>query len=189
MKTRDIIINSSFELFAEKKFSEISVQDIIDRARCSRFSFYKYFTDKYELMHLYYRSYVNDLLVNHYDGSNFVKVQAEIFQFIKDNESFFANVKDFNGPDSFWSFLTRYSTDFFTSVKCENHAQDRLNEEERIEMRFIVDGAVSVFRAYVELPGVTLSPLQISELLCRHYPRDYHCLPAEKLENFRCRFS
>ncbi len=184
MRTKEIIINSAFELFCQKTFSSISVQAIIDRAGCSRYSFYKYFNDKYELMHLYYRSSINDLLINHYNGSNFVSVQAEIFQFIKDNRNFFLNVKEYSGADSFWDFLTRYTWNIFSAVKCENNGKDHLDEREKIEMHFIVEGAVSVFKKYVDQKEVSLTPIEISELLCSHYPDEYYFLPADKVGGF-----
>ncbi len=189
MNTREIIINSAFELFSQKKFADISVQNIIDHAKCSRFSFYKYFHDKYELMHLYYQSYVNDLLLNQYDGSNFNMIQTKIFQFIKDNETYFYNVKDYDGQDSFWSFLTEYSRNFFTAVKCENSGKPDLSEKEKIELIFVLDGAVSVFREYVNNRKLSLPPVQISELLCQYYPNEYYLLSAEKLDGFRRRLS
>ncbi len=189
MNTREIIINSAFKLFSQQRFADISVQDIIDQAKCSRFSFYKYFHDKYELMHLYYRSYVNDLLLNQYTGSNFKFILAKIFQFIKDNEAYFHNVKDFEGQDSFWNFLTDYSRNFFTAVKCENSGKSELSEKEQIKLIFVLDGAVSVFREFVKNRRITLSPEQISEILCQFFPNDYYILPSEKLDGFRRRLS
>ncbi len=184
MRTKEIIIKSAFDLFCQKPFSSISVQNIIDRAGCSRYSFYKYFNDKYELMHLYYQSAINDLLINQYNGNNFVSVQADIFQFIKDNANYFSNVKEYSGSDSFWDFLTRYTWAFFTAVKCENDGKDQLNEKEKVEMHFVVEGAVSVFKKYVDQKALGLTPMEISELLCSHYPDEYYLLPSDKITGF-----
>ncbi len=184
MRTREIIIKSAFDLFCQKPFSRISVQNIIDHAGCSRYSFYKYFNDKYELMHLYYQSSINDLLVNQYNGNNFISVQAEIFQFIKDNVNYFTNVKEYTGSDSFWAFLTRYTWAFFTAVKCENNGKESLSEKETMEMHFVVEGAVGVFKKYVEEKTFSLSPVEVSELLCSHYPEDYYLLPPDRMGGF-----
>lgn len=185
MKTREIIIDSAFKLLCEKKFSKISVQDIIDKAGCSRFTFYKYFSDKYELMHLYYRSAINSLLFEQYDGSNFVTIQAEIFQFVRENGNYFSNVKEYSGVESFWNFLTDYTWEFFKTVRYINLERNLLNEKEKMEMHFVVEGAVSVFRKYVEQSQLPLSPLEISGLLCQHYPKEYYTLSKEKVEEFR----
>lgn len=184
MRTKEIIVKSAFELFCEKPFSSISVQNIIDRAGCSRYSFYKYFTDKYELMHLYYQSSINAMLINQYNGNNFISVQADIFQFIKDNANYFSNVKEYQGSDSFWDFLTRYTWTFFTAVKCENSGKDSLSVKEKIEMHFVVEGAVSVFKKYVDQKALGLPPMEISELLCTHYPDDYYILPYDRIDGF-----
>ncbi len=89
MNTKTIIQQAAFSLFSQRKFKDITVQDILDRAKCSRYSFYRYYKDKYELMRLYYTSYVTELLCVKYNGDNFPEIQARIFQFVLDNRGYF----------------------------------------------------------------------------------------------------
>jgi AcrR family transcriptional regulator len=49
-RTRSLILQSFRELLAEKGFETISVQDITDRAKINRATFYKHFVDKYDLL-------------------------------------------------------------------------------------------------------------------------------------------
>lgn len=49
-RTRKLLQQAFIELFQEKGFSAISIQDITERATVNRATFYAHFTDKYDLM-------------------------------------------------------------------------------------------------------------------------------------------
>lgn len=49
VKTRANIKNTFIELLSEKDFNEITVQNILDKALINRSTFYKHYSDKYEL--------------------------------------------------------------------------------------------------------------------------------------------
>ncbi|SMC26321.1 transcriptional regulator, TetR family [Clostridium acidisoli DSM 12555] len=49
VKTRANIKNTFIELLSEKEFNEITIQNILDKALINRSTFYKYYSDKYEL--------------------------------------------------------------------------------------------------------------------------------------------
>ncbi|MBR4655671.1 MAG: TetR family transcriptional regulator [Oscillospiraceae bacterium] len=40
MNTKSIIKQAAFDLFSQKRFRDITVQDILDRAKCSRYTLY-----------------------------------------------------------------------------------------------------------------------------------------------------
>ena len=48
-KTRQAIVKAFIELLQEKSFQKITVKDIAERADIGKASFYRHFTDKYEL--------------------------------------------------------------------------------------------------------------------------------------------
>lgn len=49
-RTRSLILQAFSTLLAEKKFENISVQDVTDKAEINRATFYKHFVDKYALL-------------------------------------------------------------------------------------------------------------------------------------------
>lgn len=49
VKTRANIKNTFIELLSEKEFNEITIQNILDKALINRSTFYKHYSDKYEL--------------------------------------------------------------------------------------------------------------------------------------------
>ena len=188
MNTRNIILESAFSLFESRSFTDITVNQILEKANCSRYSFYKYFRDKYELMYIYYSGYVTHLLEEDYNGNNFEEIQTKIFEFIRNNHSFFVNVKDLSGPESFWGFLNRYTTLFFMSVISVNERQEEISTMDQIEMNYVVNGAVSVFRKYAETPSINIAPSEISHLLCNKYPNKYFIIFNNDIQAFRKAF-
>lgn len=97
MEPRTIILESAFRLLKTHRFKDITVEVILKEARCSRYTFCRYFQDKYEIMHIYYADYVTRMLKEEYDGTNFEDIQARVFQFISDNQAYFRNVKELSG--------------------------------------------------------------------------------------------
>ena len=57
-KTRQVIRSAFIELLKEKRFADITVQDIADRAMISRSTFYDHYTDKYLLLEQLYQETV-----------------------------------------------------------------------------------------------------------------------------------
>ncbi|HAZ05014.1 MAG TPA: TetR/AcrR family transcriptional regulator, partial [Acetobacterium sp.] len=50
MNTKKIIADSMFSLLKTKSFNKITVDKILSESGVSRSTFYRYFSDKYELM-------------------------------------------------------------------------------------------------------------------------------------------
>ncbi len=61
-RTRRLLQKALTELMSEKKFSEISVQDITQKAEINRATFYAHFDDKYELLNAGIRETFQSLL-------------------------------------------------------------------------------------------------------------------------------
>ena len=58
-KTKKEIKKAFIALLSEKKFSDITIQDIADRAEISRSTFYDHYTDKYVLIESLYREIID----------------------------------------------------------------------------------------------------------------------------------
>lgn len=52
-RTRKLIQQAFIELTVERGFTELTVQDIADRAMVNRSTFYRHYLDKYDLLHKY----------------------------------------------------------------------------------------------------------------------------------------
>lgn len=63
-RTRRLLQQALLELFAEKSFQSISVQDITERATVNRATFYAHFEDKYDLLNSYIREHFRQVLAS-----------------------------------------------------------------------------------------------------------------------------
>jgi AcrR family transcriptional regulator len=62
-RTRHLLQQAFFELFQEKSFSAITVQDIAERATVNRATFYAHFEDKYDLLDSIIREQFQQMVV------------------------------------------------------------------------------------------------------------------------------
>jgi AcrR family transcriptional regulator len=92
-RTRDRLGDSLIELILAKPFDEITVQEVLDRARVSRSTFYEHYRDKNDL----FLSDVDDffermsgLLARSNDSSERVAPVAEFFSHVADARAFYA---------------------------------------------------------------------------------------------------
>ena len=78
IKTRANIRNTFIELLSEKDFNEITIQNILNKALINRSTFYKHYSDKYELA----EQLIYEIMKNATSFSN------ERFSDMKENELF-----------------------------------------------------------------------------------------------------
>lgn len=141
-------------------------------AHVSRATFYKFFSDKHELMHLYYRTYMDRNIEENFNGNNWREIAENLFTFILNNQPCFNNIKDTLGQDSFWDFLWNYSYDFYSSVKMRNENRDYLTEYERLTIISHLDGAMTPLKMFIE-GKINMSPGEFAEFICSTIPDSY----------------
>lgn len=129
MNTKEAIINSAFELLEIKPFKEIIIEDILQKANVSRRTFYKYFLDKHDLMHEYFKLNIGNILINQFDGSNWYELTKQCFDYFLSRSAFLSNVKDINGQNSLWEFLIGYVRNFYIDIKAHNKKGNLSPEE------------------------------------------------------------
>lgn len=71
-RMRQLICDTMISLLAEKSFSKITIQDILNRAEIQRATFYRYFRDKYEVAeeinHFLANFFVHSFFTSYYRG-------------------------------------------------------------------------------------------------------------------------
>lgn len=95
MDTKGIIVEAMNQLLKEQKFEKITVQNIIDRAHCSRGTFYRHFKDKYDIMNYFYLETNQDIISNS-ELSGKEKTEAIVDSVLK-NKEYFGGVADVEG--------------------------------------------------------------------------------------------
>lgn len=100
-KTYMMLHNAFTELMEQKRFEDLTVQELCERAMIRRTTFYKHFADKYE----YFAYYLKEVGASFQDqlppdvltedvNSYFLHMSRELLRFIAGNEKLVRNVAD-----------------------------------------------------------------------------------------------
>ena len=173
MNTKKIITDAAFRLFEEIPFEDITVQKILDSAQVSRRTFYKYFEDKYDLMHMYYYDIVDKYIDENFDGHNWASITEKILLFISSHKEYFNNVKNVQGQNSFWDYLSQYGFSFYEKVKLTNEHRSELTEWERLTIIAGCEGSIAILKRYIE-GNISMDYREIAKLICSLLPESYH---------------
>jgi len=88
-RTEKSIITAMISLLQKKPFEKITVGDICDEALINHSTFYRYFNDKYSLLHAVFSFLLDDLLNN---TSNAKTVVYQIADFMEKNSNFMHHI-------------------------------------------------------------------------------------------------
>ena len=172
MNTKQIILDNAYQLLCTHRFDQITVQDVLDAAHVSRSTFYRYFVDKYDLIHEYYKSYVDKEIMSHFDGHNARELYRIWFSFIREQKVYFSSIKAETGQNSFWEFAYDYSKEICKYVKLRNTGRDELTEKEKYEIEYIASGNIAVFKKALVQDSM-LQPEMIADLVYELVPEEY----------------
>lgn len=60
---RQALLEAAIELLDKKGYKDTTVQDVVERAGLTKYSFYRYFKSKEEVLHLIHEHLINDMLI------------------------------------------------------------------------------------------------------------------------------
>lgn len=117
-RTRTLLFQAMSELMLEKRYDEITVQDIIDRADVGRSTFYAHFQDKESLsegllVHILY-SLTQAMELEKSDSPSLLP-SAELFEHIKKHYSMFKAMTSGHGFDLFFKKAQDYWSEQMTA--------------------------------------------------------------------------
>ncbi|WP_099973886.1 TetR/AcrR family transcriptional regulator [Lactobacillus terrae] len=90
-RTKRNIITSMISLLGKKSFDKITVKDICDEALINHSTFYRYYTDKFQLLRAVF-SYLLEDLFNDPNQSESVTILSQVTEFIEKNNNFMRNI-------------------------------------------------------------------------------------------------
>lgn len=101
VKTKRALKNAFLDLLSEKKFNDITVTDIVNRANINRGSFYNHFQSKEDLLQYLIKEAVNNLTIAYrkpylnqkpFFLSNLTSSSVQIFNSVKENSDFYTAI-------------------------------------------------------------------------------------------------
>ncbi|MBQ6388155.1 MAG: TetR family transcriptional regulator [Mogibacterium sp.] len=99
--TRKTLIKCMNKLVRENPFSRISIEDICSMAHVSRRTFYRYFSDKYDILAAtYFECFFSKIDIR--DDDTFWSIFAKVCLQIYSEKSFFSHAIGVKGQNGFW---------------------------------------------------------------------------------------
>ncbi len=129
-KTRHNLFNALTELMREKKYSKITIQEIIDRADVGRSTFYAHFETKDDLLFsqsVEYLNHLNEFVRKIMDDSNELGTLASIeglFDHVYENEKIISSFFVSDGMELFKDKAVGYWTDTIEGFLLEKQAKN-----------------------------------------------------------------
>ncbi len=121
------------------KPNKLTVQNILDEAHVSRSTFYSFFSDKYDVINYYFKSYADSI------SNENQKIENNCaYQFLYDNKDYFINALAVEGQNSFEDFFYNYYYENCSRIYLENMNKESLSDDDRISLEFYCMGSLHI---------------------------------------------
>ena len=129
--TKELIMNSFLELARTKGIDQLTVREISRNCGITPQTFYKYYSDKYDLVFARYRYRVDKIFAEYEDGSLVWKEMLKLYiAGFRGNARFISDAfKKMNGQDSYIDRSTAYMVKHIKRILMERKQIDELPEE------------------------------------------------------------
>lgn len=119
--TKEILFDTFFEFSQTKRLDDLTIADILNHSGISRSTFYRYFTDKYDLMSQFYQHQIAMLYQKNYCESESAwciqkKVSYETAKLYYANQEFFANILVHEGQNSFTEASINHGIGYYKNL-------------------------------------------------------------------------
>lgn len=169
-----LALHNAFEsLLEEKRFEELTVNELCERAMIRRTTFYKHFADKYE----YFSFYIREMTLTFQErlprdaqegeaGNYLLNMSRELLRFLKEHAQFVRNIKDSSVFPMLLNILVEeISADFAQILR--RLGQEELSRQEAEGMAaFYAGGLTNILFQYLKA-DITLEEEQFVEILSK----------------------
>lgn len=169
-----LALHNAFEsLLAEKRFEELTVNELCQRAMIRRTTFYKHFADKYEYFSFYIREMTRtfqERLPRDAQGGEagiyLVNMSRELLHFLKEHAQVVRNIKDSSVFPMLLNILVEQISDDFFQALCRLGPEDLTRQEAQGVAAFYAGGLANILFQYLK-EDVPIEEEQFAEILSR----------------------
>lgn len=173
LMTKRAIFAALRDLVAKRDFGSITASDIMELAGVSRSTFYRCFSDKYDVVNWAYKRYKN---IRVQDKDQYFSFQTSLraqLDHLSDNRSFFMAALRFRGQNSLHDFIVETNEEYMEQCWHAAHGADP-SFEERAAIRFAAAGCSHIIETWL-LDGCIEQPDDVVSAICT-------CIPQEVLD-------
>ena len=166
--TKTILVNAFEALLKTKSFDEITVTDITNYCGAARSTFYKYFSDKYDIMIWKYQNALNEIHIEQTAIPYWRENTYSGVTYLANNREYFLKIIDYKGQNSVHDFLYNYSYQFIYKVLCKERNIENLPLLENEALKIYLMGSSKYLMDW--LKTMHISPEELADLLCNCMP-------------------
>lgn len=163
------LISTFKSLLQKKPFEQITVQDIIEQASVSRASFYRHYSDKYDLMNSIFVSGFKNIFFDKNIGEYIDGNSIEFFEFIKKNIDYFQTVAKYTGQNCLFDSFFKEFYNYLCAIFLKQASPDALNKDMDYLIRFYAHGNVCILREWID-SGAKEDPVVIFKCMNTSIP-------------------
>ncbi|MCR8656479.1 TetR/AcrR family transcriptional regulator [Paenibacillus endoradicis] len=145
LKTQEALRKAVIDLMSEKKFDDITIQELSDRANVSRGTIYLHYLDKYDLLDKLIESHIHELRESCHAAADMDFIGSTLMwtEYFENNYSFFSMMLASKGAPYFRNRFLNLLVEEFTN---EVDLTKGINQgfEEDIIVRFVASAYVGV---------------------------------------------
>ena len=176
--TRELIMNSFIELARTKGIDQLTVREISQNCGITPQTFYKYYSDKYDLVFSRYRNRVDKLFEEYENGQMAWKEMLKLYiAGFRNNARFIADAfKKMDGQDSYIDKSTAYLVMHIKKLLKDRKHIDSIPEEYDFLIGFYAGGITYAVGKWLER-GMTITEDEFAEFLLKSAPKkliDYY---------------
>ena len=162
---KKVFADSMVRLLNERPFEQITVKDLCADCGASRQTFYNHFYDKYDLIVWICRKQCEELWASFQRKDSFRECMLDVYDFLYNNQAFYAIVMDIEGPNSFREFLMDFTKKYYRDAI--HSAGKELDDELEYAISFCTVGTIEMAVSWIR-NGFQQSPRQMVEyqVLC-----------------------
>lgn len=144
-RTRRAIFDAFSELIRKEDFEKITVTQICEQADVGKATFYRYFTDKYDVMNETYRIALFSC-ANQPDVRSYKDLYRELFR-TATTDSWISIRRSFKsvGYNSFRNFIATYSYSFAEEITKQNRGGKGYTEVEKLQCQVFTYGISEMY--------------------------------------------
>lgn len=118
------IIQTAFDLLKRMDFNQMTIQKICDAAEINRSTFYRYFDDKYDLLH-HVIQHIGSMLYVNAQNTQHATIFETLIYFVEENEKLFNHVLTSDRQVDLFSELVKSSSQFL--LEQSQNSDDQLS--------------------------------------------------------------
>ena len=165
-------------LIARMDMDKITTEKIVEEARISRATFYRYFKDKYDVLNRNYKELLDGCLCR---CGGYRELFFRLYRHAREEWSDFHRAFSTTGVNSFENYISRYSRSVVEQITSENRSGRGLTAAEELQMDVFCSGISSMYKKWT-LGQYALGAAEAADALYALMPatlRDYWFLQTE----------